>query len=69
VNNALSPYDIKKRRAAPDNQIGKPGDYSKPFNDELAFLRINRTQAQPSNESERRLKKNATVLRIKKRRL
>ena len=38
VNNALSVYDIKKRKAAPDNSAARtPGNGNKPFDDPLDF--------------------------------
>ena len=40
VNQSLSPYDIKKKRAKPaDSPAGNPasGDNSKPYNDEIEF--------------------------------
>ena len=36
VNNALSPYDIKKRRPATDSTVNA-GSHVKPFDDELLF--------------------------------
>jgi single-strand DNA-binding protein len=38
ANNSLSPYDIKKRKAAPDNSTARtPGNGNKPFDDDLLF--------------------------------
>jgi single-strand DNA-binding protein len=38
ANNSLSPYDIKKRKAAPDNSAARtPGNGNKPFDDDLLF--------------------------------
>jgi single-strand DNA-binding protein len=38
ANNSLSPYDIKKRKAAPDNSEARtPGNGNKPFDDDLLF--------------------------------
>lgn len=38
ANNSLSPYDIKKRRAAPDNSAARtPGNGNKPFDDPIDF--------------------------------
>lgn len=36
VNNALSLYDIVKRRAKPDNAVSK-SDNARPFNDDINF--------------------------------
>ncbi len=37
VNNALSPYDIKKRKPAIDNPIAKTGNAARPFDDDINF--------------------------------
>jgi single-stranded DNA-binding protein len=37
VNNSLSPYDIKKRKPTPDNPAAKPGNETRPFNDDIEF--------------------------------
>jgi single-stranded DNA-binding protein len=39
VNNALSPYDIKKRKATPDNPAAKPGNGNAQhtYNDDIEF--------------------------------
>jgi len=36
VNNSLSPYDIKKRKAVPDNAAPKTGN-ARPFDDDINF--------------------------------
>lgn len=37
VNNSMSPYDIKKRKAVPDNQAARSGNEPHPFNDDIEF--------------------------------
>jgi single-stranded DNA-binding protein len=37
ANNSLSPYDIKKRKPAPESKAGMPGNGYGPFDDPICF--------------------------------